>query len=671
MRPKAQFVITVIVALVPRLLHLNVFLTLDEFLWLDRSRNFSLALQSHDWAKTFQTGHPAVTTMWAGSWGLWLYGFRHDLIQSGTFNSFLQGLSWEHQRLELFTYLRLPIAVVTALGIGGIAYLLTRLFNRHVGWIGGVLLALDPWYLAHSRVLHHDALMTTFMTLSALALLLYIWREPGQWALLLSGICAGLALLSKALGLFLVPWTALLFIIALWLRRGHLSKVLTDGAMWGLTAWMAFFVPWPAMWLRPTNTLWRMGQMVTTYAINPHPKGQFFMGQPVANPGPFFYPLVALFALTPLAMMGLVALAVMQMKSSRREKSKEWFPGLILLLLVYAGAFMVFISPGEKKQDRYLLPSLVMLNIVAAVGVSGVVDQIHSIIVTWRSRSHRSTSPRCENMLFGSLILVAVAGQGLTCLPHSPYYSTYYNPLLGGNQAAARYLLVGWGEGDELAANYLNRLPNAERLSVVASMPTAFAPFFGGETWLWWPQAKVFAADYAVLHRRDVQRGQPDPHIVRHIRETWPLEKTVTLHGLPYVWIYRGPAADWTRSLRDENGIIGYTGLLAYRISPQALASGQKLTVTLYRQQQLYLEGQWVVRLQGTNGQWDALPQTTRATTSVLEPGAVLEEVYSVDVTSTMPTDVYRVKIGFQSEDGATVTWLSFPTPPHVRVVEQ
>jgi len=299
-------------ALLPRLLDLDAFLTLDEYLWLDRSRHFLLALQTHAWARTFQTGHPGITTMWAGGLGLGLYGLRHGMIRSGAFVPFLQSLTWDHQHPDLLPYLRMPIAVVTVLGVVGVAYLLTRLFDRRVGLIGGLLLGLDPWYLAHSRFLHHDALMVTFMTLSALALLLYVWRDVGRWALFLSGICAGLALLSKALALFLLPWAALLFLIALWRGKDALSRILprtlADGAMWTMTTWLAFFVPWPALWLRPANTLLRIRQMVTTYAINPHAKGQFFLGQRVADPGWGFYPLVALFAMTPLVMLGLAAL---------------------------------------------------------------------------------------------------------------------------------------------------------------------------------------------------------------------------------------------------------------------------------------------------------------------------------------------------------------------------
>src|SRR5690554_805560 len=73
--------------LLPRLPDLGHFLTADEFLWVDRSRNFLAGLTNpafecstpvETWltanglACTLRTGHPGVTTMWTGSFGLLL-----------------------------------------------------------------------------------------------------------------------------------------------------------------------------------------------------------------------------------------------------------------------------------------------------------------------------------------------------------------------------------------------------------------------------------------------------------------------------------------------------------------------------------------------------------------------------------------------------------------------
>ena len=91
-----------LLALIPRLPDLGRFLTADEFLWVDRSRNFLAGLTNpayqcttvvEKWefaeglACTLRTGHPGVTTMWTGSFGFllrWLVEGRstslHDYV---------------------------------------------------------------------------------------------------------------------------------------------------------------------------------------------------------------------------------------------------------------------------------------------------------------------------------------------------------------------------------------------------------------------------------------------------------------------------------------------------------------------------------------------------------------------------------------------------------------
>jgi len=106
-----------LVSLMPRIAGLTGFLVLDEYLWLNRSRNFTIALMRSDWVETMQTGHPGVTTMWTGSLGLWLYGLRHQLFDQHGYLPFLQSLSWSHQPQELMLYMRLPTVIIVTTGI--------------------------------------------------------------------------------------------------------------------------------------------------------------------------------------------------------------------------------------------------------------------------------------------------------------------------------------------------------------------------------------------------------------------------------------------------------------------------------------------------------------------------------------------------------------------------
>lgn len=655
MKKHTSFVFILCISLVPRLISLNTFLTPDEFLWLERSRDFLLALQKHNWAATFQTGHPGITTMWAGSLGMLGYGLRHNLFRDNEFNTFLHALTWDHLPFELITWVRVPIALVTALSVVGIACLLKRLFNREIAVIAGILLALDPWYLGHSRLLHHDALMTSFMTLSLLMLLVYLRKNEPQWLLIVSGACAGLAVLSKVLSLFLGLWVGLLFSITVLMKKRSLVAAIVEMATWSLSAGIIGFALWPAMWLEPFNVIERIVQMTTTYAINPHEAGQFFMGKTVADPGWLFYPVVMLFALTPLVLIGILMTTQRSVCHKQERRAGEFSQRMIMfVLLVYCVLYMVFISFGEKKQDRYLLPTLVLLNVIASPGIYELYSRV----------SRRWSSNKWLWYLTGICVL---AGQGATSLTQHPYYFTYYNPLLGGVQGAARYLAVGWGEGNELAARYLNRqLPGTDTITTVATMSTAFAPYFSGQTIPWsWDPYGAFAANYVVIYRREVQEGQLDPHVLDYIQESWPLEKTIELHGLPYAWIYHAPEADWSVSEDYKSEAILSAGLLAYRVNSLELRSGQRLNVMLYRRCRAIDEEKWTVIARNANDQQITLETQSN---SQCELDTIVEEAYHVTIHPDMAAGRYDILIGFQST-GQPVSWLDLAELPQIRIV--
>ena len=132
-----------------RVLQLNRFLAYDEALWASRSSKFLIALQSQDWAASFQMGHPGVTTMWSGVVGLFLYGIRHEL-SSTAFEDLLQLVANGDSGLDIWPYIRFPGIVISVFVIVGIYILVIRLFDRRVAATASFMLALDPWYLAHS-----------------------------------------------------------------------------------------------------------------------------------------------------------------------------------------------------------------------------------------------------------------------------------------------------------------------------------------------------------------------------------------------------------------------------------------------------------------------------------------------------------------------------------------
>ncbi len=200
-------------ALALRLTGLNVFVTPDEHHWYDRSRAFHNALQSGDLAETFQSVHPGVVTMWVGAASIRSLG----LDDPGPYDDFFKVRQQAAERTGKPQTLGLPpvlvrsraiLAIVTWLCLGASYLLMRKLFDRFTALIALALLALDPFFLAHSRLHHLDALLASFMTVSILGLVLYL--QNGKWRyLILSGVAGGLAISNKSPGAFLAPRTAL------------------------------------------------------------------------------------------------------------------------------------------------------------------------------------------------------------------------------------------------------------------------------------------------------------------------------------------------------------------------------------------------------------------------------------------------------------------------------
>src|SRR4051794_27044568 len=68
--PLLLFVLLFLAAWLPRVAQIDSFVTPDERRWLQRSADFLFALDTGDYAATYQAGHPGVTVMWAGAAGI-------------------------------------------------------------------------------------------------------------------------------------------------------------------------------------------------------------------------------------------------------------------------------------------------------------------------------------------------------------------------------------------------------------------------------------------------------------------------------------------------------------------------------------------------------------------------------------------------------------------------
>jgi hypothetical protein len=547
LRPASLITLAAVLVLLalwlPRSRSLDGDATIDEARWLLRSANFYQALASGDLRSTFQREHPGVTITWAGAAGfLWRYpGYAADAGEQMPGPTRLQRFLCQnkHSPLELLAAGRrfVTAAIVAALALAFIPAV--RLLGLAPALLGFLFIAGDPFLASLSRLLHLDGLVSALMLLCILWFADYLYRGRRGASLILSAAAAGLSWLTKSPALFLAPFVVLMALEDL-LRTRKGLKSLRWSDLWTLIrpllAWLViaaavFILFWPAMWVDPLDTLQRMFNQALEYTVQGNRNAVFFKGQVYAGgESTWYYYLVAyLWRGSPLVLVGL-GLAVLALLFRRKLALPELQVRLIAVLLLFAAVYTVFMSFGGQKYDRYLLPVFAPLDLAAGWGWFIL---LHALV--------RRFDRRFARLAAGTLAVGLVLIHALGLVQSYPYYYTYFNPLLGGLRRTGNVMMLGWGEGLDEAAGYLNSLPEAGKLRVAVWYGDIFTYFFRGitagmdeNTSL----AELQDADYAVVYVQQVQRQVPSPEVLRYFAGLTP-EYTVRIDGVDYVWVYK------------------------------------------------------------------------------------------------------------------------------------
>lgn len=629
-----------VVALATRARALGSFSWPDELTWLERSAAFVTALERGDLAGTYLSDHPGVIPMWGFGGALYL---RAQLRGDRTA---LDGLAAENYDQDVPTQLATAAwftVLFTSLAIVAVYGLLIPLLGRAGAALAGLLIALDPFFLTHSRIVHVDALLTSLMLLSVLSLLVYLRRPDRRRYLLLSGVFGGLALLTKTPALFLFPLTALALGIEWLLHRldrsawGRLGQAAGAFALWLLAAWGAFFVFWPALWANPFFFFERLFKS-SRWAVTVSHGSNFFLGRVVDDPGPWFYGVVFPFRLSPLVLVLLPLSLVLLIVAWKRRQDVR----LPLTSLAFVLFFTVMVSLAAKKGDRYLLPVYPVADLLAAWGPVALLARRRA---AWRRIGYGA--------VVGLVLLVS-----LLWLRLGPYYGAYFNPLLGGGPTAVKTFAFGQGEGLDLAANYLNEKKDAADLLAVTFYPPQFRYYFDGNATSLrrgdWDRTWFFA-DYVVFYVSQVQRQLPTAELVEFFSAQQP-EYVARLGGVDFASVYRAPVLLSGQPPGIEGTLEGARlgdklEMGGYALSADRLAPGDDLYATLAWQalEQLSLDYAFRVQLIAQDGRvvgQQAGPSFEEYfPTSWWRPGRTMYDRYRIWLPADAPPGQYRLVV--------------------------
>jgi len=233
--------------------------------------------------------------------------------------------------------------------------------------------------------------------------------------------------------------------------------------------------------------------------------------------GPVFYLGTLAFLSTPLHLFAVLLLPVLLYKKYFNHPSKK----LLIALLLFSLTFLVMMSLGAKKGDRYILPDFLALDIITG------------LIVSWLfTQNIRRISVKVACLSILALLIM----QTYHVASLHPHELSYINPITRPWLGERR---LGWGEGLDLAAAFLNNLPQADSLTIASYYPNEFQSNFVGHT-VPIHQHDSPGVDYVIIYRAMFERGQSawETDVVNIYRPQTP-QKIIIIASVPMAWIYQ------------------------------------------------------------------------------------------------------------------------------------
>jgi len=300
---------------------------------------------------------------------------------------------------------RIAVAMLFAL----LVELVLKMGAGASGGLAGLLAAVSllcmPRVFGHAHLAALDLPMALTWLLAVAAFARAVDKGTHR-ACALSGLCFGLALLTKINAVFL----PLVFLG--WGIGFHRRRALEPLAWTLLLGPAVFFIGWPWLWHDPAARLGaylRAPQRVTLYV-------QYFGRVYADKSAPWHYPLVMTLVTIPVGILALVCGgAVAAARRFRRE------PMLALVLINVAVILGVFMVPGVPKYDgvRLFLPVFPFLALLAGIGGERC----------WNWIARRSRKRPWRPLLATAVFFLS---QAAAYGPVHPCELSYYNALVGG-----------------------------------------------------------------------------------------------------------------------------------------------------------------------------------------------------------------------------------------------
>jgi 4-amino-4-deoxy-L-arabinose transferase-like glycosyltransferase len=285
------------------------------------------------------------------------------LHQKGPVELLLPMLSWGSVSQMTEFWGRLPFALAGVAAVVALAYLATLWFDGRVGWLTGLLFAVNGFAVAFSRIIQYQSFVMLWGLLSIVAAFAYA-RDGRFQHLFLSMLFAAAGLLAHYDAILFIPAAAWLLLSRGWPVKQLRGWLLSLAAAAGLLA--AFYVPFV---LSPNFAQTR--QYLLNDRIGAGSGSTVFNGSLTAvwQMITFYNSTVYIVALLLLAFVGLVAV-------SGRFRAERAAAGAALLLLLAPLLVYTLIVVDPRTHVYTFFPGLTVL---AAAGATTLWARLPSV----------------------------------------------------------------------------------------------------------------------------------------------------------------------------------------------------------------------------------------------------------------------------------------------------
>lgn len=549
----AIYILLIIVFLAPRIPKIDSFVTLDEPSWLSQGANFYYALGQREFQNTVYEYQPAVTTMWIISMGMFLYfpeyrGFGQGYLdyEKGRLDPFMRQHGYDP--LVLLTYSRVIQVFLLLILFLVLYYLLQRFLPKIVAGFVVTFAAFDPFFLSQNRLMNHEGMVSFFVLVSLAAFAVYLFKDRKILFLLISGVSAAFAQLSKSSAIAMLAALGVMLLVQIYQERqlGWGKAILTGMkffAIWFVSLAITYFVLWPGMWVAPGKMLYQVYGNAFSYAF----QGARLTVTEELQPATFSLNTnladiwevakILLYRTTVITWIGV--LLGFALPFSRNRELIQQNRLFLTVLLTNAIAFILLIGIAQgRNSPHYILTSYLSLNLLAGLGWYYFLQTLNDRFSFFHTYG--------QYALLGLVILSQVWGS----LSNFPYYFTYRNPVLYSMGWYNEYPHFPYGEGLEIAAQYLSELPDAENTTVFSYYSRGcFSYYYPGKAISFRPYysdgehatdllANLKASDYLIVYYANQSQLSHYDNYLKVLSTVEPFH-VISLNGYEYVHIYK------------------------------------------------------------------------------------------------------------------------------------